>query len=205
MACATPQLCAIFARHASIDHGEITMPTGLRRAAALVLTLVPTAALAHTGAGDAHGAVHGFLHPLAGLDHLFAMVTVGILASQLGGRALVLLPAAFLVAMAGGGALGLAGAPLPFVETGIAASVLVLGAIVLLRVKMPVGIAIALAGLFAVFHGHAHGTEMPVTTSALSYAAGFLAATALLHGCGIAVGLALNRLAGRARFSLPRP
>jgi urease accessory protein len=181
------------------------MPTGLRYAAALVLALLPSAALAHTGAGDAHGLIHGFLHPLAGLDHVFAMVTVGILAAQLGGGALVLLPAAFLLAMAAGGALGMAGVALPFVEAGIAASVIVLGAIALLRVKIPVGIAIALAGLFAVFHGHAHGTEMPFAAAAVSYALGFLAATVLLHGCGIALGLALNRLARRAPASLPRP
>ena len=133
------------------------MRKGLTIAAAL--TLVPTAALAHPGFGEMHGFAHGFAHPLGGLDHILAMVTVGIFAWQLGGRALWLVPAAFVAAMAAGGELALTGVPVPMVETGIAASVIVLGAIVALGIKAPLAIAMGLVGLFAIFHGHAHGTS----------------------------------------------
>ena len=151
------------------------MRTGLTTAA---LTLIPTAAFAHPGIGDAHGFVAGFAYPLGGLDHILAMVTVGIFAWQLGGRALWLVPATFMLAMAAGGALGMAGVPVPFAEVGIAASVIVLGAVVAFARKAPVAIAVGLVGVFAVFHGHAHGTEMPLDASGGTYAAGFLLATA---------------------------
>jgi urease accessory protein len=159
----------------------------LALAFALVVPLLPTAAFAHPG-HDAHGLVQGFAHPFGGFDHLVAMIAVGLYAWQLGGRALWLVPATFVAVMAATGALGIAGVPLPGVEIGIAASVIVLGAIVTLRVKMPVAIAAALVGVFAVFHGHAHGTEMPLDASGVAFAAGFLAATALLHVAGIALG-----------------
>jgi urease accessory protein len=170
------------------------MRTALVRSLALAFCLLPTAALAHTGVGDGHGFIHGVAHPLGGLDHVLAMVTVGLFAWQLGGRALWLVPATFLLAMAAGGALGIAGLPVPFAEFGIAASVIVLGAIVALSIKAPVAIAMGLAGLFALFHGHAHGTEMPLDASGLNYAAGFLLATALLHAGGIAVGFLIGRI-----------
>src|SRR5438876_5599961 len=153
------------------------MRTGLTTAA---LTLIPTAAFAHPGIGDAHGFVAGFAHPLGGLDHILAMVTVGIFAWQLGGRALWLVPASFVLAMAAGGALGMAGLAVPFVEVGIAVSVIVLGAMVALGTKAPLPIAMALAALFAVFHGHAHGSEMPLDAGSIVYGAGFLLASALL-------------------------
>jgi hydrogenase/urease accessory protein HupE len=137
------------------------MRQGLTLAAALAL--VPTAAFAHPGIGEMHGFTHGFAHPLGGLDHMLAMVTVGIFAWQLGGRALWLVPAAFVAAMALGGTLAMTGVPVPMVETGIAASVIVLGATVALGIKAPVAIAMGLVGLFAIFHGHAHGSEMPPT------------------------------------------
>src|SRR6476659_1401554 len=146
------------------------MRKGLTIAAAV--TLVPTAAFAHPGLGDAHGFVAGFAHPLGGLDHILAMVTVGIFAWQLGGRALWLVPAAFVAAMAAGGALAMTGVPVPMVETGIAASVIVLGAIVALGIKAPLAIAMGLVGLFAIFHGHAHGSEMPLAAATGVYAAG---------------------------------
>ena len=161
---------------------------------AALLALPPTAAFAHPGLGDAHGFAHGFAHPLGGFDHLLAMVTVGLFAWQLGGRALVLVPATFVLVMAAGGALGMAARPLPGVELGIAASVIVLGAIVALRLKPPVAIAMALVALFAVFHGHAHGTEMPLDASGLTYAAGFMLATGLLHAAGIALGMTIGRI-----------
>jgi urease accessory protein len=165
-----------------------------RLTAAIALTLVPTAALAHPGLGDAHGFVQGFAHPLGGLDHLLAMVTVGLLAWQLGGRALWLVPASFVLAMAAGGALGVADIPVPFVEVGIAVSVIVLGTMVALGTKAPLAITMALAALFAVFHGHAHGSEMPLDAGSIAYGAGFLLASALLIAAGIALGAAIGRI-----------
>jgi len=173
---------------------ETTMRRCLTRALVAALSLVPTAALAHTGIGDAHGFVHGLAHPLGGLDHVLAMVTVGIFAWQLGGRALWLVPATFVLVMAAAGALGLYGIAVPFVEFGIAASVIVLGAVVALGVKAPLAAAMGVVGLFAVFHGHAHGTEMPVDAAGASYAAGFMLATALLHLGGIALGVVIGRV-----------
>lgn len=170
---------------------------------AAVFTLIPTAALAHPGATDAHGFFWGFAHPLGGLDHILAMVTVGILAWQLGGRALWLLPATFLLAMAVGAALGLAGLPLPCVEFGIAASVIVLGGIVAFARSAPIAGAVGMVGLFAIFHGHAHGTEMTLDNAGAAYAAGLLLATALLHFAGITLGCAIGRMAdSRAGYRL---
>jgi len=159
------------------------------------LTLIPTAAFAHTGVGDAHGFVTGFAHPVGGLDHILAMVTVGIFAWQLGGRALWLVPATFVLAMAAGAVLGMAQLPLPFVEIGIAISVIVLGAVVALARGTPIALAVALVGGFAIFHGHSHGTELAFDARASAYVAGFMLATALLHVTGIALGCAISRIA----------
>jgi urease accessory protein len=176
------------------------MRIGLLTAA---LTLIPAAAFAHTGAGEVHGFVWGFAHPLGGLDHILAMVTVGIFAWQLDGRALWLVPATFVLVMAAGAALGMARLPLPFVEFGIAASVIVLGSIVAFARGAPIAVAVGIVGLFAIFHGHAHGTEMALNAAAGAYAAGFLLATALLHLAGIALGCTIGRLAdGRAAYQL---
>jgi urease accessory protein len=176
------------------------MRIGLLTAA---LTLIPAAAFAHTGAGEMHGFVWGFVHPLGGLDHILAMVTVGIFAWQLGGRALWLVPATFVLLMAAGAAFGMAGLPLPFVELGIAASVIVLGSIVAFARGAPIAVAVGIVGLFAIFHGHVHGTEMVLNAAGGAYAAGFLLATALLHLAGIALGCAIGRLAdGRAAYQL---
>jgi urease accessory protein len=160
------------------------------RIAAIVLVLLPGAALAHTGHGDAGGFAHGFMHPPSGLDHVLAMVAVGLYAALLGGRALWMVPATFVGVMAIGGALGTAGFALPYVEIAVALSVVVLGLAVALRVSLPTLAATALVGLFAIFHGYAHGAEMPQDTSVYPYAAGFMLATAALHGAGIAMGLA---------------
>jgi urease accessory protein len=179
------------------------MQTGLARALALTLALVPTSAFAHSGIGDGHGFGHGFAHPLGGLDHVLAMVTVGVLGWQLGGRALLLMPAIFVAVMAAGGMLAVAGVALPGVEIGLAASVITFGALVALGAKAPLAIAMALAGLFALFHGHAHGLEMPPDAAAASYGCGLLSATALLHGCGMALGALVGRIGGapgRAAF-----
>ena len=165
-------------------------------AAAAALIALSGAALAHSGAGVTSSFTHGFVHPIGGLDHVLAMVAVGLYAALLGGRALWLVPATFIGAMAVGGALGMASLALPHGEIGIALSVIALGLAIALRISLPVLIATALAGLFAIFHGHAHGAEMP-DASGLTYAAGFMLATALLHGVGIALGLAAGRLSER--------
>jgi urease accessory protein len=176
------------------------MKRNISIAIAVLAALVPQAAYAHTGVGNASGFVHGFVHPIGGLDHVLAMVTVGLFAAHLGGRALWLVPASFVTMMAAGGALGFYGVNLPFIEVGIALSVVVLGAVVALQANLPLAAAMGLVGLFAVFHGHAHGAEMPMEVSAAGYGAGFLIATALLHATGIGIGLSLGKLAyGPAR------
>lgn len=155
----------------------------------LMLTLMATAAEAHTGIGTAPSLIHGFAHPFGGLDHILAMVAVGLVAANLGGRALWLVPGTFIGMMAAGGMAGLNGLALPFVEIGIALSVIVLGSTVALHWSVPISAAIALVGFFAVFHGHAHGAEMPIAGSGLSYALGFTSATALLHAAGLGLGI----------------
>ncbi len=162
---------------------------------ALILAAGTTLAEAHTGVGSTAGFMHGFGHPLGGLDHILAMVAVGLFAARLGGKALWLVPGAFVGMMAAGGILGIMGVNVPLVELGIAASVIVLGAAVALQLKVSTVLAMGLVGFFAIFHGHAHGAEMPVETSGLAYAAGFMLATALLHVAGIGLGLGIGRLA----------
>ena len=163
--------------------------------AALAVALAPAIASAHTGIGATTGFLHGFWHPIGGIDHVLAMVAVGLFAAQLGGRALWAVPATFVAIMAAGGTLGMAGVALPAVEVGIALSVLVLGLVVLAGRRWPLGLAMALVAVFAVFHGHAHGSEMPIDASGLSYGLGFMLATALLHLAGIGLGIGLGRLA----------
>jgi urease accessory protein len=161
------------------------------RIAALSLALAPTVALAHPGHEGASLA-DGLMHPLGGVDHIIAMVAVGLLAARLGGRALWLVPASFVVTMAAAGLIGMAGVSLPYAETGIAVSVVVLGVIAVFGVAMPMAAAMGLVAFFAIFHGYAHGIEMPETASGLAYGAGFVAATALLHAVGIGLGLAIR-------------
>jgi urease accessory protein len=160
------------------------------RSAAPLLALAPTVAFAHPG-HDGASLVSGFMHPLGGLDHIMAMVAVGLLAARLGGRALWLVPASFVAAMAVAGVAAMAGMGLPYVEAGITVSVVVLGAIVAFRVAMPVAFAMGLVAFFAVFHGYAHGVEMPAAISGLAYGVGFIAATTMLHGIGLGLGLAI--------------
>jgi urease accessory protein len=162
------------------------------RLAFLAAFLAPTAALAHTGVGDTSGFMHGFMHPLGGLDHQLAMILVGIFAYQLGGRAMWLVPLTFVAVMAFGGFLGIAGIPVPFIEIGITLSVVVLGAIVAFGVKVPIAVAMGIVGLFAVFHGHAHGSEMPMDASGLDYGLGFMFATLVLHAAGIGIGFLIG-------------
>ena len=161
---------------------------------AVLLMLTPTAALAHTGAGYVHGFADGFAHPLSGLDHILAMVTVGVLAWELGGRAIWLLPATFLIFMTAGAVLCVSGGPLPWAEVGIAASLIVFGTTLALRAKTPLALAVGIVGVFAIFHGHAHGTEMPIAASTAAYFAAFVLATALLHVAGLSLGLLIGRI-----------
>lgn len=158
-------------------------------AAAALLALTPALAQAHPGHGDIRGFTGGFSHPLSGLDHILAMVAVGLWAAQLGGRALWAVPASFVGFMVVGGALGMAGVHLPMVETGILVSILVLGLLIAAAVRLPAVAGMGIVGLFALFHGHAHGTELPAAATGVLYACGFIVATALLHACGIALGL----------------
>jgi urease accessory protein len=161
---------------------------------AAAVFFIPSLAFAHTGHGAASGFFHGFEHPVGGLDHVLAMVLVGMLGFQLGGRALYALPASFVGLMAAGGALGMAGIGIPFVEAGIALSVLVLGLAVAFRASAPLLAAVAVTGVFAVFHGHAHGAEMPADASGLAYGMGFVLATAFLHAAGAGFGFLLARI-----------
>jgi urease accessory protein len=182
------------------SHASRIIDRAARRIAAIAVATVAFASVAsaHTGAGAASGFTHGFMHPVGGLDHVLAMVLVGLIAAAMGARALLALPAAFMAMMAAGGFAGMSGMALPGAEFGIAASVIVLGAM-LAAARFPAMLgAVALTGAFAVFHGFAHGAEMPADASGASYAAGFLIATALLHATGIALGFGLDRIGGRA-------
>ncbi len=155
----------------------------------LILTLVPSVASAHTETGTIGGFVSGFLHPLTGLDHIAAMVAVGLWGAYLGAPAMWLLPVIFPMVMAFGGALGVLDVPLPGVEFCIALSGIMLGLAVAFAARPPLWVAGLIVGFFAIFHGHAHGTELPNSANAFMYATGFVIATGLLHLSGIAFGL----------------
>ena len=159
-----------------------------------VMSLFPVAAMAHTGVGSTSGFGAGFGHPLGGADHMLAMIAVGLWAAQQGGRSLWLVPTAFVAVMLLGGVLGMLQVGVPFVEQGILASVLVLGVLIATAMRLPAYAGASLVAVFALFHGHAHGTEMPLSGAGLSYAAGFALATALLHGAGIGLAVTLQRL-----------
>ena len=172
--------------------------------AALAVTTMSTAAFAHPGHTEASGLAAGFAHPLGGLDHILAMVGVGLFAWMLKGRALWLVPAVFVAMMAVGGVLGVFQVPVPMVELGIALSIVVIGGLVALGKSIPVAAAMAIVGVFAIFHGHAHGAEMPETMSGLSYGIGFMVATALLHAAGIGAGVAIGRIGEARGFQMAR-
>jgi urease accessory protein len=156
--------------------------------ALIALILVVDPVLAHEAEGVAGGFAGGFSHPLFGWDHVVAMVAVGLWGAFLGVPAIWMLPVVFPLVMAFGGALGVAGVPIPAVEAGIALSGVMLGLLVALAVKSPLWVAAVIVGAFAVFHGHAHGTELPEAASPYAYAVGFVIATGLLHLAGIAFG-----------------
>jgi urease accessory protein len=163
---------------------------------AVLLGIADMPALAHTGS-SAGGFIGGFAHPLFGPDHVVAMVAVGLWGAFLGAPAIWLLPIVFPLVMAAGGALGILGVTLPAVETGIAASAVVLGMMVALAARPPLWVAAVLVGVFAIFHGHAHGTELPPGSDAVAYSLGFVIATGLLHLAGIGFGYLARWPAGR--------
>jgi urease accessory protein len=163
------------------------------------ILLCAQSAFAHLLKGEATGFFTGFMHPVSGIDHVLAMVAVGLWGAQLGAPAIWVLPVAFPLVMAFGGMLGFIGVPLPGVEYGIAASALLLGAAVLVELRPPLAVAAVLVGVFAVFHGYAHGTELPTGQSALLYSMGFVVATGCLHAIGIAIG-AVHRWAWGRRL-----
>jgi urease accessory protein len=169
----------------------------LKHAVFALLLSAAGAVAAHEGEGLAGGFATGFMHPLLGPDHLVAMVAVGLWGAFLGVPALWLLPVVFPLVMAAGGVLGVLGVPLPAVEIGIALSAIALGAAVAFAFKPPLWVAALLVAVFAVFHGHAHGTELPQAAGPVAYSLGFVVATGLLHLCGIAFGLLISRPAGR--------
>jgi urease accessory protein len=158
-------------------------------AVTLLASAWPTLAWAHTEAGRAAGLLAGLRHPVSGLDHVLAMASVGLWGAQLGAPAVWLLPVTFPMVMALGGMLGLVGAPLPGVEVGIALSGILLGLAVLAEWRPPLWVAAVVVGFFAVFHGHAHGTELPQGASGLLYSIGFVIATGSLHAVGIGIGV----------------
>lgn len=166
----------------------------------LLLALVPTfvagAAFAHTETGALGGFVSGVTHPAFGIDHLVAMVAVGLWGAFLGAPALWILPVVFPLVMAFGGVLGISGVPLPGVEIWIALSAIILGLCVMLAWRPQIWIAAVIIAAFAIFHGHAHGAELPEAASPLIYAIGFVLATGMLHLCGIALGALTKSTAG---------
>lgn len=170
------------------------MTTSLHRYSALItLALLPTIACAHPES-NAGGLLHGWSHPFTGLDHLCAMIAVGLWASQMGGRAMWFVPLTFVSVMVLGGLVSTAAIPLPFIEAGILISVLALGILIAAAVRLPILASAVIVGIFALFHGYAHGTEMPHNISGVSYALGIMLATATLHATGIGIALGLNRL-----------
>lgn len=170
-----------------------------RRVLVLLVLLLPSLAHAHIGAGEASGWMRGLSHPFSGLDHVCAMLAAGLWAAQMGARAVWRVPFAFVCVMILGGLLSMAGIPVPFIEAGIVMSLLVLGVLIAAAVRLPLSASIAMVGVFALFHGYAHGAEMPQHVAGMGYAAGFVLATVLLHASGIGLALLLKRL-GRARL-----
>jgi urease accessory protein len=159
----------------------------------IALTSVAFCGIANAHPGHGGGLMAGIAHPLFGLDHLLAMVAVGVWAFQLGGRATWLVPASFMALMAGAGGAGMAGIALPMVESGIATSVLILGLLIAFSVRVTPALGAFIVALFAIFHGHAHGAEMSLLGSAWQYGIGFVVSTAALHGLGLALGKGLNK------------
>jgi urease accessory protein len=180
-----------------IAHPQSRIPHLVSPITILLLLLWPATAFAHVRGGEAFGFLTGLQHPISGADHVVAMIAVGLWGAQLGPPAVWLLPVTFPIVMAFGGTLGLAGVKLPGIEVGIALSAVGLGAAVLFEARPKLWVAAALVGFFAIFHGHAHGTELPAGADGMLYSIGFVIATGLLHATGIAIGLIHRWPAGR--------
>lgn len=174
-----------------------SFPRPGRLALLLFLLILPMSASAHTEGGSVGGFLSGFKHPLTGLDHIVAMVAVGLWGAFLAGRAMWTLPVIFPMVMALGGALGVLGVPLPGVEQGIALSGVILGIMVACAARPPLWVAGCIVGIFAIFHGHAHGEELPEAANPITYAVGFVVSTGFLHLAGIGFGLLTKWKAGR--------
>ncbi|MEI7457264.1 MAG: HupE/UreJ family protein [Nitrosomonadales bacterium] len=157
--------------------------------------LLPTVAFAHVGVGEASGFLDGLMHPVSGLDHICAMVAVGLWAAQMGVRSIWAVPITFVSVMVSGWMLGVSGISMPFAELGIMLSVLMLGVFIATSVRLPLWLSSAIVGLFAMCHGHTHGTEMPGSTSSMMYAYGFILSTVFLHIVGVTFGLGMHRQA----------
>jgi urease accessory protein len=187
---ASPRISAVVSRSAA---------SRLLRSLSLCGLLWPALALAHVGQGDVGGGfVAGFLHPISGLDHVLAMVAVGIWGAQLGAPAIWILPVTFPLVMAFGGVLGAIGVPIPAIEIGIAFSAIGLGAMIAFAARPPLWVAAVLVSIFAIFHGYAHGAELPKSANAVAFSVGFVLATGTLHALGILIGV-LHRWAVGAR------
>jgi urease accessory protein len=177
-----------------MSHTSQIQPTPTRRSklatslGAAILLCAAVGAQAHTGETSANGFIAGALHPLTGFDHLLAMIAVGIWGATLGRPLVWALPVAFPMLMVIGGILGITGVPLPYIETGIAVSVMVLGLAIAAAWRAPVPVAIGIVAAFGVFHGYAHGAELPTAASPAAYVAGFVLCTGALHLAGIALG-----------------
>ena len=191
------QACLEYSRKA--HHEPPNKKSPLKLFMALFIMCLPSLAHAHVGVGEVHGFMHGLAHPFSGLDHLCAMLAVGLWAVQMGGRAMWRVPLTFVSAMALGGVLGMAGINIPFIEAGIVMSLPVLGVLLAAAMRLPLLASSAIVGVFALFHGYTHGIEMPLGASGFGYAAGFVLATALLHASGIGAAL-FARNKGRAEW-----
>jgi urease accessory protein len=176
----------------------ISKKSATRMAAAAISCLPPQLALAHDGLAHAAGFLSGVVHPLTGLDHLLAMTAAGLLAAQLGGRAMWRVPLAFVAMMVAGGSAGMLGLQLPWVEAGIAASLIFFGLAVAMPMNLPVAAAVGCSGLFAILHGHAHGVEIPMSASGMGYMLGFTVSTTALLATGLGLGLLAERHVIRA-------
>jgi urease accessory protein len=183
-----------------VSGGRTRVPRNALIALALLLLAVP--AWAHEQTGQAAGFLTGLRHPISGLDHVLAMISVGLWGAQLGLPAVWLLPVVFPMVMAFGGFLGLLGVPLPGTEVGIAVSAILLGLVVALEAMPPLWAAGGLVGFFAIFHGYAHGTELPAGENALLYSVGFVIATGSLHAVGIGIGVIHRWKSGRVVLRL---
>jgi urease accessory protein len=167
---------------------EIRLPS-------FVLLLTPVMLFAHPDMGQATGFWHGFSHPLTGLDHILAMFAIGIWAVQVGGKAIWAIPLSFVGMMIVGGILGMSGVRIPYVETGIVMSVMVLGVLIIASARLPLAAGMLIAGIFAIFHGHSHGTEIPNAAMGITYSIGFAISTLLLHLSGIDFALFIGNKA----------